>query len=99
MAAHVDPLSLFQRVHEWLAPGGACSVITQSPQRQVRAVTETRYRTMQLLARRMRLRDEGQVATLARQCGLRLMREPSATQVGGKTLVCSVFRKEPRAAI
>ncbi len=90
---YVEPLSLFRRIHEWLAPGGVCSVITQSPQPGVRAVTETGYRTIQLLAGKMRLRDEGQVATLARQCGFSLLRAPIVTSVGGKTLVCSVFRK------
>jgi SAM-dependent methyltransferase len=90
---YIEPLSLFRRAHEWLAPGGACSVITQSPQPGVRAVTETGFRTIQLLTGKMRLRDERQVATLARQCGFSLLREPVATSVGGKILVCSVFRK------
>jgi SAM-dependent methyltransferase len=92
---YVEPLALFRRIHAWLAPGGVCSVITQSPEPDVRDVTETPYRTIQVLKGRMQLRDAKQVATLAQQCGLRLTREQVATNVGGKTLVHSVFQPSP----
>jgi SAM-dependent methyltransferase len=90
---YVDPLSLFRRIHGWLAPGGICSVITQQPAADQPAVTDTGHPSLQVLAGQMRLRDAKQVATLAGQCGLRLAREQTTTEVSGKRLVASVFRR------
>jgi SAM-dependent methyltransferase len=93
---YVDPLSLFRRVHGWLAPRGACSIVTQSPAPDQPDVSDTRYSSLQALAGRMRLRDARQVAVLAAQCGLRLARAQSTMSVGGKALVSSLFEKQPR---
>ena len=88
---YVDPLGLFRRILGWLAPGGACSIVTQDPAPGVPAVSETRHAAaLQPLAARMRVRDARQVTTLAAQCGLRLVRQ-DATPVGSKSLVSSVF--------
>ena len=89
---YVDPLLLFRRIHRWLAPGGACSVVTQNPASDVPAVGETAFSSLRVLASRMRLREAKQVTTLAGQCGLRLVGEEAA-QVGAKTLVSSVFAR------
>jgi SAM-dependent methyltransferase len=88
---YVDPLLLFRRIHRWLAPGGACSVVTQNPA-DVPAVGETVFSSLRVLAGRMRLREAKQVTTLAGQCGLRLVGQEVA-QVGAKTLVSSVFAR------
>jgi SAM-dependent methyltransferase len=88
---YVDPLLLFKRIAGWLAPGGVCSVVTQSPTPDAPAVGETAFLSLRTLASRMRLRDARQVQTLAGQCGLRLVRE-HATEVAGKSLVSSTFR-------
>ena len=89
---YVDPLLLFRRIHRWLAPGGACSVVTQNPASDVPAVGETAFSSLRVLASRMRLREAKQVTTLAGQCGLRLVGQEAA-QVGAKTLVSSVFAR------
>jgi SAM-dependent methyltransferase len=88
---YVDPLLLFRRIHRWLAPGGACSVITQNPTTDLPAVSATSFPSLRRLEGRMRLREARQVQTLAGQCGLRLAQE-QVMEVGGKTLVSSVFR-------
>jgi SAM-dependent methyltransferase len=90
---YVDPLSLFRRVHEWLAVGGVCSIVTQEPSSEQPAVSETPYQSLRALSAHMRLRSANQIATLARQCGLRLAGEPVATRVGGKSLVSSTFQR------
>ncbi|HVU50305.1 MAG TPA: class I SAM-dependent methyltransferase [Polyangia bacterium] len=90
---YVDPLSLFRRVLAWLAPRGVCSIVTQQPAAEQPAVSETPYRSLRALAPRMRLRDAQQIATLARQCGLRPVGEPLRSPAGGKTLVSSLFQR------
>jgi SAM-dependent methyltransferase len=90
---YVDPLSLFRRIHDWLAPGGLCSVVTQEPAAAQPAVSETPYASLRALAPHMRLRDARQIATLARQCGLHPAGEAVATPVGGKSLVSSTFQR------
>jgi SAM-dependent methyltransferase len=96
---YVDPLSLFRRIHGWLAPRGACSVVTQSPSPDRPEVSDTRYRALQGLAGRMRLREPRQVAALAGQCGLRLARAQATMSVGGKDLVSSLFERQPRGGV
>jgi SAM-dependent methyltransferase len=90
---YVDPLSLFRRIHGWLRPGGACSVVTQEPAGGQPVVSERAYVSLRALAPRMRLRDSRQVATLARHCGFALVGEQAATTIGGKSLVSSTFQR------
>jgi SAM-dependent methyltransferase len=94
---YVDPLSLFRRIRGWLAPGGICSVVTQQPSPDRAAVTQSPYPSLEVLSGHMRLRDAKQVATLAGQCGLRLVRDQTTTEVGGKSLVSSLFRRQSGA--
>jgi SAM-dependent methyltransferase len=89
---YVDPLALLSRVHLWLAPGGVCSVVTQQLSPEVPAISDTGYASLRTLAGHMRLHDVASITTLARRCGLRLLRH-AATRVRGKDLVSFVFER------
>jgi SAM-dependent methyltransferase len=90
---YVDPLSLFRRALGWLAPRGVLSIVTQEPAGELPSVSETPYASLRALAPRMRARPAAQIATLARHCGLKLVGEPLATSVGGKSLVSTWFQR------
>jgi ubiquinone/menaquinone biosynthesis C-methylase UbiE len=90
---YVDPLSLFRRIHHWLSPNGACSVITQEPASDVSAVSNTRYESLQILAKRMSLRSAEDVASVADQAGFHLVRKRAVKLPTGKSFVNSIFGK------
>ena len=88
---YVDPHALFRRIHRWLAPDGACSVITQDPLPGVAAVSDTGYESLQILSGRMILRNADEVAALAARAGFRLLHQRATTLATGKRLVSSLF--------
>ena len=88
---YVDPLSLFRRALGWLGPRGVLSVVTQEPAGERPSVSDTPYASLRALTPRMRVRPADQIAALARHCGFKLVGEPLAAPVGGKSLVSSWF--------
>lgn len=88
---YVDQAALFRRIHQWLAPGGACSVVTQDPTPGVASVSNTGYESLQALGSVMCLRSAEDVARGAGEAGLRFVSRRDATLANGKRLVLSVF--------
>jgi SAM-dependent methyltransferase len=91
---YVDPGVLLQRAHEWLAPTGTLSVVTQEPAVGLAAVSDTAHASLRALAARMTLRTAGEVELLADQAGFTLKSRRTMRLASGKSLVGSLFNKE-----
>jgi hypothetical protein len=90
---YVDPVALCSRIHQWLAPGGIFSVITQEPTPNLPVVSQAGYDSPLRLAGRMILRSADEVATIVEQAGFRSLDRQIVALPKGKSFVSSCFVK------
>jgi SAM-dependent methyltransferase len=69
---YVDPEKALSKIVEWLEPEGILSVALQLPSRESGAVTETRYKSLELLEPAMRLVDPEEFSRRVETFGLSL---------------------------
>ena len=91
LVEYVDPAALFRRIGAWLAPGGACSVVSQDPVAEIPSVSETAYISLRALEGGMRLVRCEELVEIARQAGLARTSSQSVSLPGGKSFSVSIF--------
>jgi hypothetical protein len=94
---YVEPAALFSRVHDWLAPAGTCSIVTQEPAADLPAVSETPYASLRALAPGMTLRPFEELTALAADAGFVLADRRKLRLPTGKTLVSALFDKSRKS--
>lgn len=89
---YVEPAALFRRIAGWMAPGGACSVVTQNPTAGAAPVSRTPYTSLLALDGRLHLRGRDDVVADASGAGLRCASAREVALPLGKSFSVCEFR-------
>ena len=89
---YLDPVALFRRVHQWLAPSGRFSIIIQEPLPGIAAVSGTAYQSLQTLSSTMSLRSAREVVSLGAREAFVCASSRALELPSGKILTQLLFR-------
>jgi SAM-dependent methyltransferase len=90
---YLDPVALFRRVHQWLAPSGRFSVIIQEPLPGIAAVSGTAYHSLQALSSTMFLRSAREVVSVGEREALVCESSRALELASGKVLTQLLFKR------